>query len=485
MENVPVAIVRTQPAYDGISGIREVEQLYLDSIAAARQSIYIENQYLTADRVGAALAECLAQRDGPEVILVLGFNTEGWLARNSMDMLRVKLIKKLREADRHDRLRVYYPDIPGAGNNYLNVHAKVMIVDDCMVRVGSSNLDNRSMGFDTECDLAIEAAGEARIEQAIARFRDRLLGEHLDVAVEKVAQARAASGSLIAAIETLLGPGRSLKPLEPVLPAISEALLDEVRLADPEAPMDPDYLVGRFLPEAQYSMAGRRIFWWLLSVAGMLLLVLAWRWTPLHDWLDLSPLAVIISKLQQSPAMPLLIGAAFVTAGLLAVPLTLLIIVTVLLYGPWAGFIYSLGGSLASAMAGYAAGRLLGRNTLRRLAGSRFSRIIQGLGRRSVLTIIMVRIIPVAPFTLINLGAGASHTRLRDFLLGTLLGMAPGMLAVAILVDLARASVLSPRIDTVFLFAAVASLIGVTVYVLGKWLIVRARHAEGNADKKH
>jgi uncharacterized membrane protein YdjX (TVP38/TMEM64 family) len=290
---------------------------------------------------------------------------------------------------------------------------------------------------------------------------------------------------LIATIETLTGPGRSLKPLEPVLPAVSEALLDEVRLADPEAPMDPDYLVGRFVPEAQYSIAGRRIFWWLLSVAGLLLLVLLWRWTPLHDWLDLSPLAVIISKLQQSPAAPLLIAAAFVTAGLLAVPLTLLIIVTVLLYGPWIGFIYSLAGALASAMAGYAAGRLLGRNTLRRLTGSRFSRIIQGLGRRSVLTIIMVRIIPVAPFTLINLGAGASRTRLRDFLLGTLLGMAPGMFAVSILVDLARASVLSPRTDTVLLFFAVALFFGVTVYVLGKWLIVRARHAEEDADKKH
>ena len=484
LENVPVAIVRTQPACDGLPEIREVEQLYLDSIAAARKSIYIENQYLTADRVGAALARCLAQRDGPEVILVLGFNTEGWLGQKIMDMLRVKLIRKLREADRHDRLRVYYPDIPGAGNHYLNVHSKVMIVDERLLRIGSSNLDNRSMGFDTECDLVIEAAGEARIEQAIAHFRDRLLGEHLDVSVEKVAQARAASGSLIAAIETLSGPGRSLKPLEPVLPAVSEAFLDEVRLADPEAPIDPDYLVGRFMPEARYSMAGRRIFRWLLSVTGLLLLVLAWSWTPLHNWLNLSPLAVVISRLQQFPATPLLITTAFVTAGLLAVPLTLLIIVTVLLYGLWVGFIYSLAGVMASAMCGYAAGRLLGRKTLRRLAGSRFSRIIQGLGRRSVLTIIMVRIIPVAPFTLINLGAGVSRTRLRDFLLGTLLGMAPGMLAVALLVDLARASVLSPRADTIILFVAVASFIGVTVYFLGKWLTIRARQAEEDAGNK-
>ncbi len=38
------------------------------------------------------------------------------------------------------------------------VHSKVMIVDDGFLRVGSANLNNRSMGADTECDLAFEAS---------------------------------------------------------------------------------------------------------------------------------------------------------------------------------------------------------------------------------------------------------------------------------------------------------------------------------------
>jgi uncharacterized membrane protein YdjX (TVP38/TMEM64 family) len=481
MEHVDVAIARTQPACNGQPEVREVEQLYLDAIAAARHSIYIENQYLTAKRVGAALAARLAEDDGPEVVLVSGGSAEGWLEQNTMDILRLRFITRLREADRHGQLRVYYPHLPGADGCDLNLHAKVMVVDQCFVRVGSANLNNRSMGFDTECDLAIEAAGEPRIEEAIARFRDRLLAEHLGVAVETVARARTAHGSLIAAIEALSSSGRGLRPLEPRLPTGTALSAEEAWLADPERPMDPDSLIGQFVPGVQYGAgrAARRVFWWLLALAAGFLLALAWRWTPLYEWLDPSPLIVLAERLQQSAAAPLLTLAAFVAAVLLAVPLTLMVVVTVLVFGPWLGYAYSLPGALAGATAAYAVGRLLGRSSLRQLAGSRFGRLVQGLDRRGALTLAMVRVIPVAPFTLLNLAAGAARIRLRDFLLGTLLGLAPGMFAVVLLTNLARNGVLSPGAGTLLALAMVAALVGLAAYQLGKWLMRSAQQAAG------
>ena len=129
MNDVDVAIVRTEPTYDEYTGVDEVKQLYLDSIAAAEDYIYVENQFFTAPAIGNALAESLAQRDGPEIILNLPFATDGWLSQQSMDMMRVELIRGLRKADEHGRLAVYYPHTPGPDELAINLHAKVMIID--------------------------------------------------------------------------------------------------------------------------------------------------------------------------------------------------------------------------------------------------------------------------------------------------------------------------------------------------------------------
>jgi phospholipase D1/2 len=181
LENVGVAISRTQPAYNGNPAIREVEALYLDAIAAAQHSIYIEAQYFTSTAIAEALEKRLREPGGPEVLLILPRDGAGWLEQNTMTVLRARLLRRLRAADRFGCLRVYYPTVLKLGDGCINVHSKILVVDDTLVRVGSSNLSNRSMGLDTECDLAIETAGDARIGDAIAHFRDRLLGEHLGV----------------------------------------------------------------------------------------------------------------------------------------------------------------------------------------------------------------------------------------------------------------------------------------------------------------
>lgn len=156
-QNVQVAISRTCPSYEDYAEVREVEQLYLDSIAAARDFIYIENQYLSAYRIGEALKERLQQAGGPEVVIALPKKTGGWLEQHTMDVLRGRIMRRLQKADPHDRLRIYYPRIAVHLDVSLIVHAKVMVIDDCFARVGSSNLSNRSLGLDSECDLAVAA----------------------------------------------------------------------------------------------------------------------------------------------------------------------------------------------------------------------------------------------------------------------------------------------------------------------------------------
>ncbi len=106
-----------------------------------------------------------------------------------MDVLRGGALKRLRSVDRYHRLALYYSRVPDAEERCISVHSKVCVIDDVYVRIGSANLSNRSLGFDTECDLAVQASGDPNVGKSIAAFRNRLLGEHLDISSEDVAQA--------------------------------------------------------------------------------------------------------------------------------------------------------------------------------------------------------------------------------------------------------------------------------------------------------
>jgi phospholipase D1/2 len=191
-----VAISRTLPPGDSHEPVREIEALYLDMIAAARHYILIENQYLTAHTIGEALAARLNEPDGPEIVVVLRLLSHGWLEEVTMQNLRRNFIDRLEKADHSGRFYVYYPDIEGLEEGTcIDVHSNVTIVDDEWLRVGSANVCNRSMGFDSECDLLLEARRRPDAVCAIRDFRNRLLAEHLGVAEERVATEIDAQGS--------------------------------------------------------------------------------------------------------------------------------------------------------------------------------------------------------------------------------------------------------------------------------------------------
>ena len=235
--NVDVAISRTIPKFEDRGEIREIEALYLDVIASAKRMIYCESQYFASRRIAEAMAERLREPDGPEIVIVNPESADGFLESITMDTARYRLLKLMHEADTHDRFRIYTPVAERGTPIY--VHAKITIVDDVLLRVGSSNFNNRSMGFDTECDLVVEVAAAAQeaisTEQTIAAVRNDLLAEHLGVGAGDVAAATE-RGSLISAIESLRGGGRSLVPYEPEEPAAVSEALAENDLFDPEQP---------------------------------------------------------------------------------------------------------------------------------------------------------------------------------------------------------------------------------------------------------
>ncbi len=237
--DVPVAIARTRPPGDG-PAVREVEALTRDALAAARVAIYIEAQYLTAEMVGDVIEERLRQWRGPQIVVVVTRHSNGLIEQLAMGTNRDRLVRRLRAADRHDRLRVYYPRIAdGTGAAEMKIHSKLIIVDDRFLRVGSSNLNNRSMRVDTECDVAIEASDAAGRRQ-IQAIREHLIATLLARPRDEVAAALGAH-DLISALERI-DAARRLCPI-PALPADGTTeMLPGTAVLDPVEPFNLRYL---------------------------------------------------------------------------------------------------------------------------------------------------------------------------------------------------------------------------------------------------
>ena len=465
-----VGIVRTLPAFKGRPEIRETEKFYCDAIAAAQEFIYIENQYLTSMAVARALKESLQQEKGPEIVMVLPEKSSGWLEQSTMDAIRAHIVNQLELADHHDRLRIFYPAL-AEGQNSVYVHAKTIVVDDLLVLVGSANLSNRSMGLDSECSLAVEPEKKSDTAEAVTAFRNTLLAEHLGTTTANVGQAMAGTKSLIRTIEAMSGEDRCLRKLEYRPPPVDGSrLVPDEDWLDPEKPVEFDRIFDQFV-HAESGESGK--FHWLKIAAVMLALLAltaAWRWTPLSHWVSLEALTTLAGYLEGSRLLPFGVLGAYIVGGLAMVPITVMIGATAVIFPAHLGVFYALAGCLLNSLATYLVGAGFGRRVVRKLAGRRLNRLSKRLAGQGILTVAVVRNIPVAPFAIVNMVAGASHVKLKDFLLGTALGMLPGIVAITVFADRVIAAVKNPDWRNLAIGAAVALAVATAGWLTQKRL---------------
>lgn len=261
--DIAVGISRTHPTTSDHAPIWEIEAAYLDLIASARRNVYADAQYFASRRIAEAVARRLAEPDGPEIVVINPVSSRGWLEPIAMDTARARLYTALHQLDPHDRFRIYHPRT-GRGEP-IYVHAKILIVDDRVLHVGSSNMNNRSMRLDTECDVTIDSGlpGNEAAAATIRAIRDALMAEHLNVDPAEVGRQIDQSGSLIDAIEALRGPGRSLFPYQvPNLGDVEKWLADN-EVLDPEGPeeMLESFTRRGLFRGLRYRLEGRRLEW--------------------------------------------------------------------------------------------------------------------------------------------------------------------------------------------------------------------------------
>lgn len=240
MMHVTVAFARTEPAIRGREGRTEAMDLTIAALSAARRHIYIESQYFASKKVCDVLCEKLADPDGPEVVVVSTLSSHGAIERLVLGANRDRLIRRLSQWDRHGRMRAFYPVVPkpDGTEQEIIIHSKAIIVDDAFLRIGSSNLNQRSEGLDTELDIAVEARTAAE-RNSILALRDRVLAEHLDADPASFGMAVKANGSLCKTIDAFNTHGRGLRPFRDAASKGSTEPVFGTGLVDPLEPWWP------------------------------------------------------------------------------------------------------------------------------------------------------------------------------------------------------------------------------------------------------
>ncbi len=430
-KNGRVGIARTYSPYKHKLEIREVERLYVDMIGRAKRLLYIETQYFTADAVLAALRTSLGSLEGPEVIIVLPEKAGGWLEENTMGVKQTAALDLLRAADHYHRLGIYYPYLPGLGENeHLTVHSKVMVADDELARIGSSNLTNRSMGLDSECDLVLEADSEAN-RMNIAHFRNRLLGEHLAATTEEIA-AVIEAGRLREFIESRSKVANK-RHLVPLIRSAAEPLSRAVvEFGDRRGPLPLDRLLDLHLVKRFRSKRHSRTGFSILIAAVLLLTAAAllWHHTSIHETVNPARIRELLLHAKESGVTFETALLFFVVLSIFLFPLHALTLAVATVFDAGTAVVCILLGMFLSATFTYFLGHWVGRTIIKRYFPHVLSEIKRHARDRKLVPIVLIRLVPFAPFSVVNLACGAAHYRFGYYIAGTLLAAVPGTIGL-------------------------------------------------------
>jgi uncharacterized membrane protein YdjX (TVP38/TMEM64 family) len=305
------------------------------------------------------------------------------------------------------------------------------------------------------------------------------MAEHWGTNVTAVENAVAAS-PVWPQLERLHNPDRAVvampnDELEPAPSVIAD-------LGDPERVVTAERFLNDVLGMKKRRRELRFAFAALATVTAIVAAILLIKQLPIDQDAVLGQARGALEALRGSVWTVPAVVAAMTVGCLVCFPITVMIGAVIIALGPTQGFVCAALGTLVGAAVNWGMGRFMGRNTIRKLLGSRLERVERQLARRGVITVAVLRKLPIAPFTVVNMAMGASGISLRDFLVGTSLGMLPGIAAFAIVGDRLVEVWEEPTLANVTLVVtAVAIWIGVVLLL--QWYLNRLDRKESGAAR--
>ena len=223
-------------------------------------------------------------------------------------------------------------------------------------------------------------------------------------------------------------------------------------------------------------MRPRRPPWGKIVLVALALgaLAAAWRYTELSEIASPERIRAWARTVRETPWSPLMLIAAYTPAVFVLFPRPLLTVLSVLAFGPWLGFAYSMCGILLAALVTFYTGRILRPEQVERLAGDKGRHAAKVLRKHGLAAIFALRMVPVAPFAVEGILAGGIRIRLWHFMLGTFAGMSPGVLAETVFGAQLAAALEDPASINYGILAAVVVAFVAIGYLVRRWW---AKHA--------
>ncbi len=434
-ENVECALARTIPFMDEVEPVQEVRNMLLDLISQAERLIYIENQFTTRQEIAEALNRRLKECETLQVVIVSSYEPKGKFECEAFWASRIEFKDILEKGIEPHRIAMTYSSIEDIKGRkaYKRIHAKVMTIDEKYAVIGSSNLSNRSMTLDTEIDTVFRGNTEHN-RNMIARLRDDLLAEHTGREVAETAKLLQSDNPVDALMTGQLAHGYVLNEVN------DEVFTDQSNsslyrsLSDPEEPLiSIPTIDGSAMPAKNPR---RRTIMIALGVAALALLAGLMFWASQSiPWLSAENINDFLEKSRGTYfALPTVL-MVYVIGGLLFFPVTVLSLAVAAIFGPVWGPIYGILGALLSSATLFGIGKLLGNAGLKKVGGPKVEALDAKLKTSGIVGVAAIRMLPIAPFSLVNLVAGISSIGIIQFLVGTFLGMGPPMIAKGLVGD--------------------------------------------------
>ncbi|NDV92372.1 phospholipase [Alteromonas sp. 345S023] len=463
-ENIECALARTIPFMDEVEPAQEVRTMLLDLIEEAESFIYIENQFTTRQEIAEALNKRMKACPDLHVILVSSYEPKGKFECEAFWASRIEFKAILEKGIDPKRVRLTYSSIEDMQGRkaYKRIHSKVMTIDDKYLVIGSSNLSNRSMTLDTEIDVVLHGNSEHN-RKYIKEVRNDLLAEHTGRKLEAMPPLFEQEYPVDALMHEQIAHGYVLTEVRDEV--FTTTSVDNLfrAISDPEEPLiSVPTFDGAALPARNPR---RRSIMIMLGLAVIAILggLLFWASHSI-SWLSADHINAFLEKSRGTYfALPTVL-LVYVVGGILFFPVTILSLAVAAIFGPIWGPVYGIMGALLSSAILFGIGKLSGNAGLRKIGGPKVEAVDAKLKKSGIVGVAAIRMLPIAPFSLVNLAAGISSIGLWQFLIGTFLGMFPPMIAKGLVGDSITQIFRNPSVETISYLAGGIILWGLMIW---------------------
>lgn len=434
-ENVDIAIARTLPPVHHKERTEEIIKIYLDEIEKAEEFIYIENQFLVQMDIARALNKQLRLKKKLRILAISCDKPKGIMERKSMWAPRIQFREVIESGGVADRVALVHPISREDGReDPVRIHSKLMIIDDKFLHLGSANINNRSMGMDTECDQVI-IGNDEKSRNKIAAVRTDLIREHSGREAEEIEALVKNHAPIAAFLEEVPTSRQHFKRINDEEYRHERFVKIAKFFSDPRRPLITADLTMSLSKKPFKKHLSKPWVWMSLIILALIGCGFAWHMSHASEFVSLEKMTTYFENLSHSIWNIPVILAVFVLSGIILFPVTILIGATAAVFGPVEGFMLAMGGTLLSAATGFWLGKKIGFSQIKKYIGPKAEKIRDKLNHTGIIGMSTVRMLPIAPFGLVNMMLGMASVTFMPYIIGAFLGLLPGTLIMVFLGD--------------------------------------------------